>query len=317
VHQLNMTGFREPGYLWKLDAPFVWGPIGGAADIPPAFFPLMSRQDRLFYRLRNFLNGVQKRTSCRCRAAARRAARIWAIGEANRRMAADRWGCEAELLLESGAVERAGVAPKVRRPGEPLRLVWSGLHIGRKALPVLLHALARLDGEPRVELAVLGEGPETGRWKALAQELGVATRVRWTDMLPLEAALAEVSRADVLAFTSVQEGTPHAVLEALSLALPVVCHDACGMGAAVTGECGIKVRMHSPETSVAGFADAIRKVALDADLFHRLSAGALRRAAELSWDAKAKQIALTYEQVVSAAARRNLTTDHPPLTTDS
>src|SRR5687767_7122074 len=38
VHQLNMTGFREPGYLWKLDAPFVWGPIGGAADVPPAFF---------------------------------------------------------------------------------------------------------------------------------------------------------------------------------------------------------------------------------------------------------------------------------------
>jgi hypothetical protein len=26
VHQLNITGFREPGYLWKLpDVPFVWG----------------------------------------------------------------------------------------------------------------------------------------------------------------------------------------------------------------------------------------------------------------------------------------------------
>src|SRR6202142_1555555 len=28
VHQLNWNGFREPGYLWKLDAPFVWGPVG-------------------------------------------------------------------------------------------------------------------------------------------------------------------------------------------------------------------------------------------------------------------------------------------------
>ena len=28
-HQLNMIGFREPGYLWKLNIPFIWGPIGG------------------------------------------------------------------------------------------------------------------------------------------------------------------------------------------------------------------------------------------------------------------------------------------------
>lgn len=30
IHQLNMTGFREPGYLWMIEeVPFVWGPIGG------------------------------------------------------------------------------------------------------------------------------------------------------------------------------------------------------------------------------------------------------------------------------------------------
>ncbi len=42
AHQLNITGYREPGYLWKLPIPFVWGPVGGAADIPPGFFPIMS-----------------------------------------------------------------------------------------------------------------------------------------------------------------------------------------------------------------------------------------------------------------------------------
>ena len=33
AHQLNMIGFREPGYLWKLPIPFVWGPIG-ATQVP-------------------------------------------------------------------------------------------------------------------------------------------------------------------------------------------------------------------------------------------------------------------------------------------
>ncbi len=38
VHQLNMTGFREPGYLWKMEKPFVWGPVGGTANVPLRFF---------------------------------------------------------------------------------------------------------------------------------------------------------------------------------------------------------------------------------------------------------------------------------------
>ena len=36
IHQLNLIGFREPGYLWKHGKkyPFIWGPIGGINQIP-------------------------------------------------------------------------------------------------------------------------------------------------------------------------------------------------------------------------------------------------------------------------------------------
>ena len=30
VHYVGMIGYREPGYLWKLGLPYVWGPISGA-----------------------------------------------------------------------------------------------------------------------------------------------------------------------------------------------------------------------------------------------------------------------------------------------
>jgi glycosyltransferase involved in cell wall biosynthesis len=176
--------------------------------------------------------------------------------------------------------------------------VWSGVHVGRKALPIVLHALARLGDAAPAELAVLGGGPETGRWKGLADELGLSGRVRWAGHLSQADAVAEVSRADVLAFSSLQEGTPQAVLEALSLGLPVVCHDACGMGVAVTDGCGVKVPMRDPGASVAGFADAIRRLATDGRELGRLSAGALRRSEELTWDANARRIAEGYNQVV-------------------
>jgi hypothetical protein len=106
VHQLNMTGFREPGYLWRLDAPFVWGPIGGGANIPPAYFPLMGWADRAFYTLRNAGNEVQKRTAWRPRRAARRAAQLWTIGHQTHDMVERLWGRPADMMLETGVAPR-------------------------------------------------------------------------------------------------------------------------------------------------------------------------------------------------------------------
>ena len=39
AHQLTMVGFREPGYLWQLGIPFVWGPVGGMGLFPWRFLP--------------------------------------------------------------------------------------------------------------------------------------------------------------------------------------------------------------------------------------------------------------------------------------
>jgi glycosyltransferase involved in cell wall biosynthesis len=118
--------------------------------------------------------------------------------------------------------------------------------------------------------------------------------------LPRDAALAEVRRSDVMAFTGVQEGTPHVVTEALSLGVPVVCHDACGMGVAVTEACGIKVVLRDPDTSVRGFAAAIAKLAADPRELRRLSEGALTRARELDWDRAAREMAEVYTRVAAA-----------------
>ena len=60
LHQLNMIGFREPGYLWKLSkengVPFVWGPIGGLKQFPTAYLKEAGLKMQLFMRLKNFLN---------------------------------------------------------------------------------------------------------------------------------------------------------------------------------------------------------------------------------------------------------------------
>ena len=256
AHQLTFTGYREPGYLWKLGCPFVWGPLTGAHSMPWAFLKEMSVRDQLFYAARNVVNAAQMRLPGRSLRAARFSSHIWVATEDERRMVCDRWGCDADVMAETGTTIRPEAKIHDYDGSRPLRLCWSGLHIGRKALPLLLRAMAKCP-PGTMHLTVIGAGPESDRWRQQSEKLGLAKSVSWLGRLNHSQSIMEMSRADVFVLSSVHEGTPFVALEALSLGLPVVCHSACGMLSAITSECGVKIPLLDPETSVVGMKAAL------------------------------------------------------------
>jgi glycosyltransferase involved in cell wall biosynthesis len=299
AHHLTIIGYREPGYLWNMGIPFVWGPINGAAPMPWGFIPGFGWRGRYQHVLRNVMNWAQMRLPSRSRMAARRAAKIWTVTQEDRRMVEDVWGAQAETMIETGATPAGKSRVRSRAPGEPLRLIWCGILESRKALHLVIEAIARLPDDAVCDLHVIGDGAERRHWQALGDSLHLRERVHWHGRV----AHAEVERlmaaGHVLIHSSVKEGTPHVVLEAMAQAIPVICHDACGMGVAVDETCGIKVPMRNPETSVAGFRDAILRLWSEPGLLPRLSEGALNRARELSWENKVKQVAAAYDEILS------------------
>ena len=297
AHQLNMIGYREPGYMWKLPIPFVWGPVGGAANEPISYHRIFSISGCAKVFIRTFLNEMQKRLSIRARRAAKKARKIWAVTDADYRMISQYWGVKCNRMIETGTVIRAEGRVREWDGYSPLNIVWSGIHTSRKALPILLYALNQLDHK-NFHVDILGEGPETKAWKALSQKLGIESKLDWYGQVSHEEAIKVMGRGHVFAFPSLKEGTPHVVLEALSLGLPVICHDACGMGSVVTDECGIKIPLKNLQTSIEGFAKAIDILSGSALLLSKKSSGALNRARELTWANKARQISNGYAEIV-------------------
>lgn len=96
LHQLNMIGFREPGYLWKLSkengVPFVWGPVDAKDKFPLAYLESADIKTRLFMRLKNFLTTIQLRYSGRVREAARQASFIFSASSNSQRSLKNIWG---------------------------------------------------------------------------------------------------------------------------------------------------------------------------------------------------------------------------------
>ncbi|HEY8518628.1 MAG TPA: glycosyltransferase family 4 protein [Gammaproteobacteria bacterium] len=311
VHHVTPIAFWAGGALWKLGKPYVWGPVSGMGGFSLPFARWLGAKAVLFEACRAAFNGLHARASPSLRRAARRAACVLAVGPEEAR-GMERLGARTVIpMLETAAPPVADGTPRRHDGSAPLRICWAGQHIDRKALPLLLHAVAESRLRERLELHVLGAGPRTAAWRALAERLGLE-HVTWHGQLAHGEALAEMRRAHVLAHTSFREGTPHVVLEAMAQGLPVVCHDVGGLAVAVTEQCGIKVPLVSPRRSVAGFRDALERLADTPSLLERLSAGALQRASELTWAAKAAEIAAVYarcarptEPVVAAARRKS------------
>lgn len=297
IHHVNVIGFREPGYLWRLGLPFFWGPVSGAPMVPGTFMTDFGPKERFRWETRNLLNRFQMRMARRSAAAARTSAKVWVVSEEDRGVFSG-WGVDAEPMLETGCAVESSRQPRRRVAGETLRICWSGLFQGIKALPLVLRAIAVADYKDRVFLDVLGDGAEADRWKALAASLGISDRIQWHGMLPRDRALEVMQGAHALIHSSVKEGTPHVVLEALSFGLPVICHDACGMGTAVTEACGFKVPLKDPETSIDGFGEAIGILLGDADLLEAKSRAALARANELTWESKIQRFSDAYRKVL-------------------
>jgi glycosyltransferase involved in cell wall biosynthesis len=300
AHQLTMIGFREPGFLWELPVPFVWGPVGGTQNVPWRLLPALGAVEGARHGCRNVINEWQKRHHRRSKEAFRRAAAVIAVASDTREEIRRHHDVDSRVIA-AALCEPGHARSRVRTPHDgPIRFVFTGLHLSRKGLPFALRALARLPKETDWTLDVMGAGPLSASWKALAARLRLVDRVTFHGYAPREKLMEVLDGGDAYLFPSLLEGWPAAIAEALTLGLPVITTDLHGMSDMVTEDCGRLVRATSSSALIDGFAEACTELARHPGLVERLSRGALRRAEVLSPDVQVPLILETYEAALAA-----------------
>ncbi len=286
IHQLNMIGFREPGYLWKIKKiPFVWGPVGGYNQVPWNYIPKMDIKNIFYYSIKNMLNEMQIEILNRPKKSARSSSLLFAATKETKNVLKKYSNVDPIILNETGC--SPSILNKESVNGKGLKLLWVGRIQGLKALPIALKALSKIKGKVEFSLEIIGDGPDYLMCKNLAKALELQNYCTWRGRISNEDVINEMKKSDLLFFTSLKEGTPHVITEAIQNGLPVLCHDACGHGSVITNKCGVKIPMINYKSSVEEFGNAIIKLSKDKEKLKSLSDGALKRASDLSWDSKA------------------------------
>jgi glycosyltransferase involved in cell wall biosynthesis len=298
-HQTTFIGYREPSDLWKLDIPFVWGPIGGTHSFPGQFLGSLPAVARIYELTRNIVNRFQIRTNRRVRQAAEKAARIFVASRHVQSDFKEISNKKTTVLCDVGVTSITELIPKSHN--ETLKIVWSGVLEARKALDLGLEALARIPGSISLELNVLGEGPMRQHWQQLANRLGIQEKVRFHGNLPHAEAMSVVSESDCFLFSSLRDTTGTVLPEALSLGLPVICLDHQGAADCVDDTCGIKVRVSDRQTTIKDLASALMQFAEDRDRLNKMSRAAHQRARSYLWSKQAEVIASAYNEILAAS----------------
>lgn len=161
---------------------------------------------------------------------------------------------------------------------------------------VLLEAFAAASRKcRRLKLIIAGAGPLQQQFTARARALGVASRCELTSVYKSQAERQSfMRRLDIFALPSLTEGTPNSIIEAMSLALPIVASDVGGIPDLVTSDAGILV---SPEDAGA-LAGAFVGLAEDSELRRRMGSAARDRYEKLfSPEAVLPVLLKTYRRV--------------------
>lgn len=304
IHQLNMIGFREPGYLWQIEGiPFVWGPIGGLKQFPVAYLQGAELKMRFFNRLKNMINILQLTYDTRVDKALKRASLLISSIPDSYRALKKYKRTESVIIPETGTFISSDV-PIERSYNEKLQLLWVGKFDFRKQLPLALKALAATNNKGII-LNVYGEGNDSQEREAkqLAADLNITSQIMWHGNKPNVVVQQAMRDAALFFFTSVSEDTSTVVLEAISNHLPVLCFDACGFGAIIDDSVGRKIPLTYPQKSIADFAEQLNMFSANRPLLEELSLNCKVLQHRLSWEEKAGEVVHLYQKLQSSVVR--------------
>src|SRR5581483_109526 len=269
-HHVTFVNDYTFTFLALLNLPFVWGPIGSNDKSPQTLLsgPRSVIRDRLQYYAKIVLRCIDPLmwlSTARARliignnkhVGKRIPFRVLASHKYRTHIAI---GVEKQVLIDA------------ERPNDrPFHVLSMGNLIPIKQFHLTVQAFARLmETVPTARLTIVGDGPLKGALEALVRELGVQGSVEFLSWLPRHEAMRLMACADAFLFPSV-EAAGMVVLEALANGVPVVGLRGTGPGDMLTPECGIAVPVGSPDVTVERLAKALRTLASDAALRHRMA----------------------------------------------
>ena len=313
VHHVTWASITAGSWLWRLNKPFIFGPVGGGQITPPLFKRYFLKhqwrkeaiRSLIFRKLEKF-NLISRQT----------------VSQANLVLATNRDTYDLAWRLGAERVEFFSVIglaqdylPQqlpTRSTSSELRLLWIGSPIPTKGCPLALESLAKVSPLIPWKLIIVGFDSFHPDLKLWIEKLGLEKKVDCKGRVPWSELKNEYLNSDVFLFTSLRNSLGAQLIEAMGCGLPIITLNHQGARDFVPDHAGIKVPVTNPSETSTALGQAVEYMYNNPE--NRLEMGRIgyEFAKTQTWSRKALKMSeyyheLTSSRVVSATSATNTT----------
>lgn len=216
AHQLGPIGFRNPGYLWKLDCHTYWGPVGGAQLINTK----MIKNKNSLYIFEAMIRNLSVRLQVMSPYIAQATNGFDRISFAtieNANYFRKNFNREGPLISDQGLInDTKKTYPKSKV--DTLIVTWAGSLTARKNVDALIEVIK--NSPSNIHYNILGSGPREADLRSLEKQL---PNLNYHGPIPRTEVFEKLRISDVILITSLSEANTAILFEALECdCIPVV-----------------------------------------------------------------------------------------------
>lgn len=297
-HMVGPIGYREPGYFWKLGLPYMWGPIGGTNNSPWALVKHLPWKGRLKHIFRSSVNILQMYSSCRVKKALHETDLLLTATTENQKKFHKFFGKESIYLPENCIDGEVCVNEEKYCHPDTYNFIIVGRQDDRKNSLLFLRSLTYVRDKQKLHVDVVGDGPACVALQDFASKNKLNDIITWHGQLPRNEAVRLFNNAHMHIITSISEGNPTTIWEAMTYGVPTLSLDHCGMHDTINEESGIRIPIHSYQQCVKDIAREIENLLEHPSRFKQLSEGVVRRSWQYTWDKREKIILDFYQKAI-------------------
>ena len=232
VHHLTFNQYRTPSPGFWLDVPFVFGPIGGAETIAPAFWQDLERHSRRKESLRQ--NGLNQRIfRWFTKRRKNRKTILCSCAENYQRLKPYAYNCDIRILpaIAYSPDDFEGIETTEASDGFEMVYAgkawdWKGIHIFLKAVQQAF--LQKGLDDWRIKLVGIRFEEEQKRVTGWVKELGMEKYVELIPFIERENLLRLMTSCSLSVYPAFRDSGSMSVLEASALGCPTICFNTGG-----------------------------------------------------------------------------------------
>ncbi|WP_351089088.1 glycosyltransferase [Shewanella sp. S1-49-MNA-CIBAN-0167] len=301
IHQLNPIGFREPGYLWKIPRPHVWGPIGGANYVKLALLKPQPLKAKLTFFIKNIVNYFQINFSRRVKVALSNSDVVVFCNNENKKNLFNK-NIQKSMVLSEQSCSNSdfslrGENNRFRK--SKLELVVVGSLFYRKNLKFIIDVLSSLNEEIQLCLNIVGDGHLKDELIQYSITKGVSHLIVWHGNISRDDVMELMKQCDLHCLCSLSEANTTVVYEAFSIGLPTISLKQNGMSDTLADGMGFLVDIENYELTISNYASKVKEIYFNRHLLNCCSDLIFNNIDTLEWDAKINSFNKIYDELLA------------------